>query len=80
MNSAFTMRISLAHINTPFRRIVSLDERATIIWVVEAVAKNCNCQMPTWREVVDLYPKRGNIENYIKEAKYDIAVGHLLLQ
>ncbi|HEX9974079.1 MAG TPA: IS1380 family transposase [bacterium] len=30
--------------------------------------------------VVDFYEKRGNCENYIKEAKYDMAVGHLLLQ
>jgi hypothetical protein len=26
------------------------------------------------------HQKRGNAENYIKEAKYDMAVGHLLLQ
>jgi hypothetical protein len=31
-------------------------------------------------EVVDFYGKRGNCENYIKEAKYDMMVGHLLLQ
>ncbi len=31
-------------------------------------------------EVVDFYQKRGNCENYIKEAKYETAVGHLLLQ
>ena len=31
-------------------------------------------------EVVEFYEKRGNCENYIKEAKYDMAVGHLLLQ
>jgi hypothetical protein len=31
-------------------------------------------------EVVDLYQKRGNSENYIKEAKYDMAVGRLLLK
>lgn len=31
-------------------------------------------------EVVSFYEKRGNCENYIKEAKYDMAVGHLLLQ
>ena len=31
-------------------------------------------------EMVDFYEKRGNCENYIKEAKYDMAVGHLLLQ
>ena len=31
-------------------------------------------------EVVLIYEKRGNCENYIKEAKYDMAVGHLLLQ
>jgi hypothetical protein len=31
-------------------------------------------------EVVLFYEKRGNAENYIKEAKYDMAVGHLLLQ
>jgi len=31
-------------------------------------------------EVVDFYQKRGNSENYIKEAKYDMAVGQLLLQ
>jgi hypothetical protein len=31
-------------------------------------------------KVVEFYEKRGYCENYIKEAKYDIAVGHLLLQ
>ncbi len=31
-------------------------------------------------EVIEFYEKRGNCENYIKEAKYDMAVGHLLLQ
>jgi len=31
-------------------------------------------------EVVDFHEKRGNSENYIKEAKYVMAVGHLLLQ
>jgi hypothetical protein len=31
-------------------------------------------------EIVDFYQKRGNCENYIKEAKYDMAVGHLLLK
>ena len=31
-------------------------------------------------EVVEFYEKRGNCENYIKQAKYDMAVGHLLLQ
>ena len=30
-------------------------------------------------KVVIAYEKRGNVENYIKEAKYDMAVGHLLL-
>ena len=30
--------------------------------------------------MVECYEKRGNCENYIKEAKYDMAVGHLLLQ
>jgi hypothetical protein len=31
-------------------------------------------------EEVEFDEKRGNSENYIKEAKYDMAVGHLLLQ
>ena len=31
-------------------------------------------------KVVIAYEKRGNAENYIKEAKYDMAVGHLLLK
>jgi len=31
-------------------------------------------------EVVEFFEKRGNCENYIKETKYDMAVGHLLLQ
>jgi hypothetical protein len=31
-------------------------------------------------EVVDFYQKRGNCENYIKEAKYDMAVERLLLK
>lgn len=31
-------------------------------------------------EVVVSYEKRGNSENYIKEAKYDMSVGHLLLK
>jgi hypothetical protein len=30
--------------------------------------------------VVISYEKRGKAENYIKEAKYDMAVGHLLLK
>ena len=35
---------------------------------------------PPSENVVISFEKRGNSENYIKEAKYDIAVGHLLLQ
>ena len=31
-------------------------------------------------KVVVVYEKRGNVENYIKEAKYDMGVGHLLLK
>jgi len=31
-------------------------------------------------KIVISYEKRGNAENYIKEAKYDMAVGHLLLK
>ena len=31
-------------------------------------------------EVVEFYLKRCKCENYIKEAKYDMAVGHLLLK
>jgi hypothetical protein len=31
-------------------------------------------------KVVIAYEKRGNTENYIKEAKYDMSVGHLLLK
>ncbi len=31
-------------------------------------------------EAVVFYEKRGNSENYIKEAKYDMAVGYLLLK
>ena len=31
-------------------------------------------------KVVISYEKRGNAENYIKEAKYDMSVGHLLLK
>jgi hypothetical protein len=31
-------------------------------------------------EVVDFCQKRGNCENYIKEAKYDMEVGRLLLK
>jgi Transposase DDE domain group 1 len=38
-----------------------------------------NTELPS-EKVVIAYEKRGNAENYIKEAKYDIAVGHLLLQ
>jgi hypothetical protein len=38
-----------------------------------------NTKLPT-EKVVITYEKRGNAENYIKEAKYDMAVGHLLLQ
>jgi hypothetical protein len=38
-----------------------------------------NTELPA-EKVVIAYEKRGNSENYIKEAKYDMAVGHLLLQ
>ncbi|MEI7473130.1 MAG: IS1380 family transposase [Chitinophagaceae bacterium] len=31
-------------------------------------------------KVIISYEKRGNAENYIKEAKYDMAIGHLLLK
>ena len=37
-----------------------------------------NTELPS-EKVVIAYEKRGNAENYIKEAKYDMAVGHLLL-
>lgn len=36
-----------------------------------------NTKLPA-EKVVITYEKRGNSENYIKEAKYDMAVGHLL--
>jgi hypothetical protein len=38
-----------------------------------------NTELPS-EKVVNSYEKRGNAENYIKEAKYDMAVGHLLLK
>jgi hypothetical protein len=38
-----------------------------------------NTELPSEKIVIS-YEKRGNAENYIKEAKYDMAVGHLLLQ
>lgn len=38
-----------------------------------------NTELPS-EKVVIAYEKRGNDENYIKESKYDMAVGHLLLQ
>ncbi len=38
-----------------------------------------NTELPS-EKVVIAYEKRGNSENYIKEAKYDMAIGHLLLQ
>ncbi len=37
-----------------------------------------NTELPS-EKVVIAYEKRGNSENYIKEAKYDMAVGHLLI-
>ena len=38
-----------------------------------------NTELPSEKVVIS-YKKRGNAENYIKEAKYDMAVGHLLLK
>ncbi len=38
-----------------------------------------NTDLPA-EAVVAFYEKRGNAENYIKEAKYDMAIGHLLLR
>ncbi len=38
-----------------------------------------NTDLPA-EAVVAFYEKRGNAENYTKEAKYDMAVGHLLLR
>ena len=38
-----------------------------------------NTELPS-EIIVISYEKRGNSENYIKEAKYDMAVGHLLLK
>ena len=38
-----------------------------------------NTELPSEKVVIS-YEKRGNAENYIKEAKYDMSVGHLLLK
>jgi hypothetical protein len=38
-----------------------------------------NTELPSEKVFIS-YEKRGNAENYIKEAKYDMAVGHLLLK
>ncbi|MGB3701218.1 MAG: IS1380 family transposase, partial [Anaerolineales bacterium] len=38
-----------------------------------------NTELPSEIGVIS-YEKRGNCENYIKEAKYDMSVGHLLLK
>jgi hypothetical protein len=38
-----------------------------------------NTELPSEKVVIS-YEKRGNAENYIKEAKYDMAVGHLVLK
>ena len=38
-----------------------------------------NTELPSEKVVIS-YEKRGNAENYIKEAKYDMAIGHLLLK
>jgi hypothetical protein len=38
-----------------------------------------NTELPSEKVVIS-YEKRGNAENYIKEAKYAMAVGHLLLK
>ena len=38
-----------------------------------------NTELPSEKIVIS-YEKRGNSENYIKEAKYDMAVGHLFLK
>jgi len=38
-----------------------------------------NAEQPSEKVVIS-YEKRGNAENYFKEAKYDMAVGHLLLK
>ena len=38
-----------------------------------------NTELPSEKVVIS-YVKRGNAENYIKEAKYEMAVGHLLLK
>jgi len=38
-----------------------------------------NTELPSEKVVIS-YEKRGYCENYIREAKYDMAVGHLLLK
>ena len=38
-----------------------------------------NTALPSEKVVIS-YEKRGNAENYIKEAKYDMSVGHLILK
>ena len=37
-----------------------------------------NTELPSEKVAIS-YEKHGNAENYIKEAKYDMAVGHLML-
>jgi hypothetical protein len=48
-------------------------------WSVFILQNTTNTEQSS-EEVVEFYGKRSNCENYIKEAKNDMAVGHLLLQ
>ena len=49
-------------------------------WELMTLTLECtNTELPSEKVVIS-YEKRGNAENYIKEAKYDMAVGHLLLK
>ena len=65
-------------------RVLKLEKDRTQLSLLEGEEYECfffvaNKELPSEKAVFS-YEKLGNAENYIKEAKYDMAVGHLLLK
>ena len=72
--------VDSAPTNTSYHHflIKSINNQSMFTWLVKYFFVT-NTELPS-EIVVISYEKRCNSENYIKEAKYDMAVGHLLLK
>jgi hypothetical protein len=71
----------LSHVKIEVDKAAGAKRDLILINKIDFAVKNLtsNTELPCEKVVIS-YEKRSNTENYIKEAKYDMAVGHLLLK